>query len=351
MKTRAVVVSVGARTPIGLEAQSTGMLYRAAVAAMRESPLLDPRGEPVTFCMVPTLDPRLTGARRALQLATPALDEALKPLAAQAPHWRVRLLLCMDEHLSTRRPDGALPARDLADDLARHAAGLLPQLSITTSVRGPAGLGFCLDEVLAELEAGTVDAAVVGGVHTDYEPDRIAALWEAGRLFSPDNIDALIPGETAAFAVLMRSHQARSHRLEPRAGLVALATAIEKARPDNDEPAFEAAAMTTIVRQAAEPLVDDGLRVGWMLTDLTFESMRLFELQAMTTRTQACWCEPQQLDAPGQRLGYLGAAAMPLHLVLASEAWRCGWAPHGIAFSLAGSDGGERAALLVTAAG
>jgi len=102
------------------------------------------------------------------------------------------------------------------------------------------------------------------------------------------------------------------------------------------------------VRKAAAELVDEKLRVGWMLTDLTFEMWRVYEWQAMLVRTQHVWGEPQRMDAPAQRLGHLGAAAMPLHMVLASEAWRRGYAPHPLAFSLAGSDSGERAALLMS---
>jgi 3-oxoacyl-[acyl-carrier-protein] synthase-1 len=48
-------------------------------------------------------------------------------------------------------------------------------------------------------------------------------------------------------------------------------------------------------------------------------------------------------------MGHLGAAAMPLHVILAAEAFRRGFAPHPYAVSIAGSDGGERAALLLSA--
>ena len=87
-----------------------------------------------------------------------------------------------------------------------------------------------------------------------------------------------------------------------------------------------------------------------MLTDLSFETFRHLELQAAFTRTQRHFCEPQQVDSPAQRMGNLGAAAMPLHVALAVEAFRRGYAPHPFAVSLAGSDGGERAALLMSAA-
>src|SRR5262249_19500867 len=138
---------------------------------------------------------------------------------------------------------------------------------------------------------------------------------------------------------------------EVRAEIHTAATAFDKARPDNDEPAFEAAGLTTAVRRAGAPLTSTGRRAGWMLTDLGHETQRVFELQAISVRTRNLWCEPQLCDAPAQRLGYLGAAVMPLHLALAAEGFRRGLSPHPWAMSIAGSDGGERAAILLSAPG
>jgi 3-oxoacyl-[acyl-carrier-protein] synthase-1 len=346
MNARAVAVSVGARTPIGLEALSTGFAHRAATVAMTQSAMLDGDGEPITMCLLSTLDPYITGAERAAQLALAPLNEALEPLADKAAYLRFKILLCVDEYLAKADPGSAMTAGDLVTMLTREAAKRLPKLEdVSTSARGAAGLAFALDKHLDELESGRVDALLIGGVHTDYDRGHMDALLDARRVFKPDNLDALIPGECAAFAVLMRPSVARSNRFAALAEVRGLATAFERARPDNDESAFEATGLTAAARKIGEGLARDGLRAGWMLTDLTFETMRLYELQAMTTRTQKLWCEPQLCDSPAQRLGALGAAAMPLHLVLAAHAWKHGWAPHAIAVSIAGSDAGERAMI------
>ena len=344
MTARAVVVSLGARTPIGLKALSTGFAHRASAVSMTQSAMVDAEGEPITMCLQPTLDPYLTGIERAAKLAAPALEEALDGIAERAPYLRFKMLLCLDEYLERTA------ASELVTRLTKRAAAQLPKLEdVSTSSRGPAGLGYGLEKHLDELERGGIDALLIGGVHTDYDRARIDALMESRRVFKPDNLDALIPGECAAFAVLMRPSVARSNQLDPLAELHASATAIEKARPDNNASAFEAVGLTALARKIGKELSDDGLRAGWMLTDLTFETMRLYEFQAMTIRTQSMWCEPQLCDAPGQRLGYLGACAMPLHIVLCAHAWKHGWAPHGVAVSIAGSDAGERAMMTLTA--
>jgi len=347
MKIRAVVSSVGARTPVGLDARATAFLHRASNIVMQASPILDRDEQPATMAVLPTLDPRATGTDRAAELGVAALREALAPLIGVARNERVKLLCCLDEHLDQRRPE----AFELSSRLSREADKLGAELDVATTTRGAAALGHALGKLLDELESGAITLAVVGGVHTDYDPARVQSLSEAGRLFTPDALDALIPGEAAAFAVLARGTTARRLGLPALVEIHETATGLSRARPDNDESAFEASALTAVVRKVTEPLVASGLRCGWMLTDLSFETMRLYEFQAMTTRTQAIWCEPQYCDAPAQRLGYLGAAAMPLHLVLAAEAWRGGFAPHDVAMSIAGSDSGDRAAILITAPG
>ncbi|AUX42162.1 hypothetical protein SOCE26_035890 [Sorangium cellulosum] len=351
MRPLAAVVAAGAITPIGLSSLDTAFSHRASAAAMRESPLVDAEGEPITMCFLPTLDPLVTGAERAALLAARALDEALEKLGPAAPPLRVQLALCLDEQLGQRAPGGEASAQRLAADLGARIRARAQEVAVKVSTRGAAGPGFLLPSLCESLAHGTIDAALLGGVHTDYDPARIAALDAAGRIFRSDNLDAFIPGECAAFVVLMRPDVARRCQLAERAQIVGLATAHERARPDNDEPAFQAAGLTAALRTALAPLADRGLRAGWVLTDLTFETFRHFELQAAAARTQRFFCEPQQVESPAQRMGHLGAAAMPLHLAIASEAFLRGFAPHPVAVSLAGSDGGERAAVAVMAPG
>ncbi|MEZ4300340.1 MAG: hypothetical protein R3B70_35675 [Polyangiaceae bacterium] len=349
MTPTAVVVSVGARTALGLNAVHTSFAYRAAAVGMREAPLVEEEGgDGVTMCFLPTIDPLLVGHERAAKLAIPAFDECVRPLAMALQRMRVRLVLLMDEEYGVTTPEGRRPGVELGATMIQHASMSVPEAQLETSVRGPASLGFALPGVIDALTRGQIEAAIIGGVHTDYDPARVRALAEAGRLFKPDNLDSIIPGELAAFLVVMRPDTARMYKLTPLAQIFTVATAFDKIRPDNDEPAFEAIGLTVAVRKAGAPLIEHQLRAGWLLTDLSFERYRLFEHQSMIVRTQSLWWEPQQWDPPALRMGALGAAAMPFHIVLASEAWRRGWAPHSVAFSCAGSDGGERAALLMS---
>jgi len=316
---------------------------------MREAPLVGPDGEPITMCFLPTIDPFMVGAERLARLASPAIDEVFGALGPAARSLRVRLSLVLDAHLARTGADGKTPAEGLAAALGARACEHIGAIDIDVCARGAAGVGLSLPAVVEALASGSADLIVIGGVHTDYDPERIAALAAAGRLYSTDNLDALIPGESAAFVALTRADVAQRLGLRPRAELCAFATGHERARPDNEESAFAAMGLTAAIRSALGPLVELDLRAGWMLTDLGFETFRHYELQAALTRTQRYFGEPQHIDSPAQRLGHLDAAAMPLHFVLAAEGFARGFAPHPLAVSLAGSDAGERAVALLRA--
>ncbi len=342
MKTLGVVLSVGARTPIGRDAVQTGMLLRTGMPVITGAPLLSPDGEPVTMAFDPTLDPYLVGEARAAELAKAALTELARPLGAAARALRLSVVLGLSEPIP-----GAEAATPLLGSLLRTPLReLFGEPAVQVSAGGAGALAAPLATALAALERREIDAIAFGGVHTDYDPLTIAFLHATGRLFSPTNIDALIPGESAAFALI-------AHRdLAPRLGLPLLArihgTGLghDESTAYDDASAYRAKGLTAAVRAATKDLPGE-MKVGWALCDHTFESRRIYEWQAMLTRTRQSWCEPLATDAPAQRIGHLGGAALPLSVVLAAEAFVRGHAPFPLALCFAGSDGGARGTVLV----
>ena len=89
------------------------------------------------------------------------------------------------------------------------------------------------------------------------------------------------------------------------------------------------------------------LQIGWAVTDLGLEHARVRELYSAITRTHKRFGPPLCVDAPAQRAGHLGAAALPLALGFMAMGFRHGFAPAPIGLALAASDQGERAAILV----
>lgn len=338
------IIGVGARTPLGLNAAQTGFSLRTGMPVFREAPLVDAEGENITMGLLPTLDPHLVGLERAEALALPALEEALSALGKNRTGLRARLALCLDEHVDPTE------AATLGAALCSHVRASLPEPELDISARGAASAAYVLPNLVDALVSGRVDIGILGGVHTDYDPRRVASLEAQGRLFRPPtNLTAVLPGESAAFVLLASPSGARKFNFQPLATIEAFATAFEEARPDNNVSPFRATALTALLRSVLGPLEHRGDHVGWMLTDLGLETFKHFEHQAAITRNQRSLSQLQYLDSPSQRMGDLGAAVMPLHLVLAGEAFTRGYAPHRRMLSLAGSDGGERGAVLVAA--
>jgi 3-oxoacyl-[acyl-carrier-protein] synthase I len=330
-----VVVHVGAKTAVGLNARQTGFLLRAGFPAMDEAPLANAEGEAITAAFVPTLDGRLVGAERLPALARAPFEEAVDPIRD----------LAAEVHVAT---DGGHEEQRLATHLLEAMVKrVMPAAIVRVAPRGEAAAGVILPAALKALESRRADFVVLGGVHSDYDPRAVAALEASGRLFSRDNLDSRIPGEAAAFFVLTRPGEASRHRLKPLARVVGVGAGKEKARPDNDEPAHEALGLTSAMRQATAPLAESGQTAGWLLTDLTYEMWRQYEWQSVWVRAQNVLGRPYVIDAPGQRIGYLGAAAMPLFVAMAATAWAHGYAPSPLALCLAGSDEGDRAAVVL----
>ncbi|MGK3992005.1 beta-ketoacyl synthase N-terminal-like domain-containing protein [Sorangium sp. So ce1024] len=271
-------------------------------------------------------------------LAAPALEEAAAPIR----DGRTMVQLALDEGY----PDAPAASQLLMAAVKR----LVPAATVGIPAGGEAAFGPLLLEGLNALSARQVDAVVLGGVHTDYDPRAVAALEESGRLFSPDNLDARIPGEGAACVVLMRDADAGRTGLRALARVLGVGTGRERAGPHDDVPAYEALGLTSAVHQAAEPLARAGQTAGWVLTDLTGEVRRLREWQAAFVRMQDALGPPYIIESPAQRIGYLGAAAMPLFVAMAATAWEHGYAPSPVAIATAGSDGGERAAVVLASA-
>lgn len=330
-----VIVSAGVRCPVGLNAKQTAFLIRAGFPAMAEAPLASAEGKPITMAFVPTIDGALTGVDRTVELCRAPLAEAAAPLADLSKE----ILIAVDE--------GAPETPLLTRLLDTAAKGLVPGARVRIEPRGEAAPGAMIQTAIQTLSTRRADAVIIGGVHSDYDPRLIAALEAQGRLFTPENLDARIPGEAAAFFVLMREKDAARRRLSPLARVLGVGEGKERARPDNDAHAYEAMGLTAAVRQATKTLADSGGKAGWLLTDLTFEMWRQYEWQSAWVRSQKVLGDPYIIESPAQRIGYLGAAALPFFAALSATAWDHGLAPSPTALLLTGNDSGARAVLLL----
>ena len=346
MKTLGILYAAGVRTPLGSGSLENAMLLRTGLASITSAPLATEEGEPVTMSLDLALDPYLVGEERAAALAATALRELATAIGRDtARELKTRVALAFPE------PQPGQPRSDVGRILATRLKTALgetfgsPEVDLAT--RGSAGLAYVLPDALSALARREVDAVIAGGVHTDYDPAALRVLEKSGRLYTPDSIDAVIPGEAAAFVLIGREDLGQRLGLPKLARIVSIAAETSDVTPYNDESAFDATTMASVIAAAARQL-DSELKIGFAYGDHGIEHFRIRELYAALTRVHRSFCEPMAIDSPSQRIGRTGAASLPLFLALLAESFRRGFAPTPIGMAFAGSDAGERAAILVS---
>ena len=325
---------------------------RAELAAFAETPFRCANGTRATMAHVQTLHPQSSGIERLVPLGTELLH-GLTALLARAPaDLRVALVLC----LPARMADGAggvfpkqrrVLERELAGWLAAaQSARGAPDPMVRTVALGHASMAYALDELAPVLGRG-VDAAIVLGLDTGYDPAWVEHLLVTERLFDGERLDAAIPGEGGALALLATPDAAARCRWPVLAHVTASATAREPATIDNDVPML-ALALSRCAVAATDALEAQGRALDWWVTDMTAEPYRVQEFQLVWPRASARRVRPDgALTFLASQLGDLGAAAMPTALCLAAEGFARGAPAADTCLVTGSSPGGERGVVLV----
>lgn len=348
MKPRGVVYASGVVSPIGTTALETAMLLRTGLPALTEAPLSagDPKSG-VTMGITRLLSPTTFGAERATELLGVALAELINSVrdagGLAIRDLKLRVAVAIDEDL----PGSTTLMRNQLTALFVNQLGHADiRFSPPNGPGGAAGAAHVLDDALTALSLREVDAVLLCGVHTDYDPERISRLVAEDRLFSPENPNAVIPGETAAALLIGRADLVHRIRMTPRLEVFSIGTAKGDLTPFSDKSVFEDFALTSALETAMAGLADE-LKLGFALTDLGCEQYRVREFYASLTRVAERFMEPVSVDAPAQRIGALGAASMPVGLAIASEMATRGYAPAPLGVIVGGSEQGARAAMVV----
>jgi 3-oxoacyl-[acyl-carrier-protein] synthase-1 len=325
------VWSLGASSPLGIDARQTTLFWRAGKANPRGTPFRDKTGVSVGAIRQERLPDDLVGYERMLALAIPALEEALASAPAHTVGERKTVLL-----LSLPEPyegeDERIGARLLVELAAAHRLDLDDR---SAAVRvGRAGVTALLGR--AQMFGGDV-RVIVGGVDSYYDGARIATLDNGYRLLSERSGNGFIPSEAAAFACV-------APRTKRAAGEVPLATVrfVATGEEDLDGPPV-AACLTKLL---ADPRIPSP--VPWMLTDMNGERHRLKELTYATMRNRVRVDQDATVTqhVPSE-LGDVGAASGAVFLVLATLGMRLGFSKADSALVVTCSEGRPRGVFLV----
>lgn len=333
----ASIVSVGARTPLGLRAAASAAAYRAGMNAMGEHPfMIDRLGDPMPGALDARLDPRTMGTPRLLALAESALAEACAPLDGGA---RIPLYLELPEI----RPGFG------AEDAAAVAAGLgrAPAVAeVRVSTDGHAAGLLAVAAAVEEMRQGRMDACLVGGVESYFHPDTMEWLDGNRQLAGADGRSAFVPGEGAGFLLLATDAAAQRLRLPPLARVRAAAVGRETKLIKTADLCL-GEGLTATIQSAVASLAPPGETVNDIVCDVNGERYRGEEWGFVCLRLSQYFDDPTGYRSPADSWGDMGAASGPVFAVLACQAAARGYARGPRTLLWASSEGGLRGAVLL----
>ncbi len=286
-------------------------------------------------------------ARRMRTLAEPALREALAFLAPRVPLSRLKLLVLLG--LPAPRPglseeQNQWLVRSLHEALRPGVGNLTVEAVSADHASAPRAL----ERACQQLAERRVDACLVGGVDSFLCAETLNWLEAQGRLFTARNPRGAIPGEAAAFCLLMLSSECRRLGLSLLAGVSGVATAQEPA-PLGSRAVCTGSGLSQAFQTVLAKLAPE-VRVDHVLCDLNGEPYRADEFAFTLARTSERFVRPGSFRTPVDCWGDVGAASGALLWVLAISAWQRGYAPGPLILASASSGANPlRAATLLHA--
>jgi 3-oxoacyl-[acyl-carrier-protein] synthase-1 len=343
------VVATSAWNGMGFTPHQIWAWRRAEMNALAESPFLNANGSRATMAHIRTLPPRARSSERLWAVAEALVKPLLQRLEALPTGSRVALVLGLAERFA----DGA-PARMRVGrgELERGLLALFESQGLevihTVVPRGHAGFAHGVIEACAALTARQVEAAVVGGVDTYYDPDVVESLILSKRLFDGENLDSFIPGEGGAFCLLTRGDVATRSRWPVLARIESAASNEEPAHMGTDLPCL-GLGLSRPLRAISDRLEQERRLIDLWLGDLTNENYRTQEWMLAFPRASAGVSAPESdVQFLPVFLGDLGAATMPTGAVLAVESFLRGDLPASTCVVMGSSVGEHRGAVLLT---
>ena len=331
------VVSIGMVTAVGLDAPSSCAAMRARLDGFQETPFMGSGGEWLVGAPVP-LPRNWIGEKRMAHLAAGAICEAFDK-APQA-RGRTALILCLAEEDRPGRPvrDNSGLLRRVAEiiEVEPHARSRI------VSHGRPSG-HVALDQARRILASGDAPYVMILGVDSYLTCQSITHYLGADRLLVPDNPNGFIPGEAAA-AILCTRPAKDGFRL------FGLGFARENASIYNDAGLPLRADGMTVAYDAA--LQETGIKMnqlGYRISDLIGEQYWFKQTALASLRLLRGRHNFQDIWSPGESLGNVGSAVVPLMIGMAWTAAQKGYDAGNPVLIEASNDAGACGAAVMAA--
>jgi 3-oxoacyl-[acyl-carrier-protein] synthase-1 len=337
MKPGLSIVSVGMVTAVGLDALSSCAAMRARLDGFQETRFIGPGGW-LVGAPVP-LPRNWIGQKRMVHLAAGAVVDALA--TAPGVDADMALILCLAEDTRPGRPvtDPEAFLRDLAGIVS------LPARTRTHLIAHGRPSGFvALDRARKLLADGAAGHVLILGVDSYLTVAGITHYLAAERVLGPGNANGFIPGEAAAAVVVGSNGPLR---------LTGLGLAREPAflynglDADGAHLPLRGDGMTAAYKAAMEAANVDLAHVEYRISDLIGEQFFFKQSTLASLRLERGRIPFQDFWSPGENLGNIGAAVVPVMIGMALAAAVKGYAPGSpVLIEASGDDGACGAAVL-----
>lgn len=342
------IVATEARTPFGLNAAQAAAAVRAGITALAEHPfMIDQIGNLMLGACDTELDPCIFGVERMLTMAETAIRETCLPLAEayarriQSPPLPVFL------GLPEFRPGFTETDAEALSNGLRGLRGLPIPLANVHVFPGGHSAGFAaLDGASRAIQQGVCEICLVGGVESYFHPDTMEWLDKNRQLAGEVSRSGFIPGEGAAFCLVMGEDACTRLRLKPITRVKKVSLGTESKLIKTSEMCF-GEGLSEAVEKAVAALNRPGERINQVICDMNGERYRGEEWGFVCLRLSQYFDDPTTYHSPAECWGDMGAASGPLFVMLACHAIRRGHTQGSRTMLWASSEGGQRGVAIL----
>jgi len=337
------IVSANAVTSIGYDLETTAAAVRAQISTFGESYMIDKSGNPMVVSCIKQLDENCMGSSRIIELTLAAMQPLVNQLAelsVDMGSFPVKMALPMS------RPG----IEGLNDEMYKELTLTFGDSDINiyweNQSEGHGSVIRCVEDAVEILSTGQAELCLVGGADTYWHYESLEWLDQTRRLRSDSNLDGFVPGEAAAFILLMTTQCARRLGLNAMAEVASVACGHEPHPLISDGVSIGSGLTETL--QSVLDRIQGGLSmVDWVVSDMNGESYRSMEWSYAWMRTGQHFRNPVELWHPADCYGDVGSASGALLLGITANALAKGYGRGSTALVFTSSEGPLRSAAVL----
>lgn len=344
MKEDIHIFAVAARTPLGFNAESSFSALRAGISVVREHLFyIDKHDEPVQMALDYALNPDLGVIDRVIAMATSVLEEICTKIDFnQSDLGDVTLFIALPE---TR------PGWDEQD--IQTVENTIPQLSlpikfksISIVPRGHAAGLVALNMASESIKNGQSEMCIILGVDSYSDFETLSWLDNNRQLANTYNRGAFFPGEGAGAVVIAATKTVARYKLDSLAVIRDLALSTETKIIKTGTLCL-GEGLTECVKETVKSLRLPEQTIDGVICDINGERYRAEEWGFVILKCSNAFVDPTDYDMPAACWGDVGAASGSLFIGIAVTAGKRKWAKGNRYVIWNGSEGGQRAAVLL----